>query len=121
MSPLMGGFSLVCAGVAPPEIVKEEGYLFAAYPRFHARSVALKRYLDPPSDRQVPQTKVKSPRKLREVHEITLGRERLRLWMIEAGIWSARKQRRERGSSAAPSARVRQRAGAGRRLRALVV
>jgi hypothetical protein len=50
MSPLMGGFSLVCAGVAPPEIVKEEGYLFAAYPRFHARSVALKRYLDPPSD-----------------------------------------------------------------------
>ena len=60
----MGGFFLVCAGpnedradevirlqrafaelgFAPPEIVKEEGYLLAAYPKFHARSVALKRY-----------------------------------------------------------------------------
>ena len=57
----MGGFFLVCAGpnedradevirlqrafaelgFAPPEIVKEEGYLLAAYPRFHARSVVL--------------------------------------------------------------------------------
>ena len=33
--------------------------------------------------------------KLREVHEITLGRETLRLWMIEAGIWADRKQRRK--------------------------
>src|SRR6202049_4419984 len=33
--------------------------------------------------------------KLREVHAITLGRETLRLWMIEAGIWADRKQRRE--------------------------
>jgi hypothetical protein len=60
----MGGFFLVCAGpnedradeiirlqrafaelgFAPPEIVKEEGYLLAAYPKFHTRSVALKRY-----------------------------------------------------------------------------
>ena len=32
--------------------------------------------------------------KLREVHQITLGRETLRLWMIEAGIWADRKQRR---------------------------
>src|ERR1700745_2963001 len=31
--------------------------------------------------------------KLREVHEIALGRETLRLWMIEAGIWADRKQR----------------------------
>src|SRR5579863_9096017 len=31
--------------------------------------------------------------KLREVHDITLGRETLRLWMIEAGIWADRKQR----------------------------
>src|SRR4051812_36776238 len=34
--------------------------------------------------------------KLREVHQITLGRETLRLWMIEAGIWADRKQRRKR-------------------------
>jgi hypothetical protein len=34
--------------------------------------------------------------KLREVHEIVLGRETLRLWMIEAGIWADRKQRRKR-------------------------
>jgi hypothetical protein len=60
----MGGFFLVCAGpnedradevirlqrafaelgFAPPEVVKEEGYLLAAYPKFHTRSVALKRY-----------------------------------------------------------------------------
>jgi len=60
----MGGFFLVCAGpnedraeevtrlrrafselgFAPPEIVKEEGYLFAAYPKFQSRSVALKRF-----------------------------------------------------------------------------
>src|SRR5215470_12293896 len=60
----MGGFFLVCTGpnedrtvevtrlqrafaelgFAPPEIVKEEGYLLAAYPKFHSRSVALKRY-----------------------------------------------------------------------------
>jgi hypothetical protein len=34
--------------------------------------------------------------KLREVHEITLGRETLRLWMIEAGLWLDRKRRRKR-------------------------
>src|SRR5215469_14563318 len=34
--------------------------------------------------------------KLREVHGITLGRETLRLWMIEAGLWRDRKQRRGR-------------------------
>ena len=34
--------------------------------------------------------------KLGEVHQITLGRETLRLWMIEAGIWADRKQRRKR-------------------------
>jgi len=33
--------------------------------------------------------------KLGEVHQITLGRETLRLWMIEAGIWADRKQRRK--------------------------
>jgi asparagine synthase (glutamine-hydrolysing) len=31
-------------GFAPPEIVTEEGYLFAAYPKFQNRSAALKRY-----------------------------------------------------------------------------
>ncbi len=31
-------------GFAPPEIVKAEGYLFAAYPKFRSKSVALKRY-----------------------------------------------------------------------------
>jgi hypothetical protein len=34
--------------------------------------------------------------KLREVHEIALGRETLRLWMIEAGIWADRGQRAKR-------------------------
>jgi hypothetical protein len=34
--------------------------------------------------------------KLREVHGVTLGRETLRLWMIEAGLWRDRKQRRKR-------------------------
>jgi hypothetical protein len=33
--------------------------------------------------------------KLREVHGIVLGRETLRLWMIEAGIWADRRQRRK--------------------------
>jgi hypothetical protein len=33
--------------------------------------------------------------KLREVHQITLGRETLRLWMIQAGIWADRKQRKQ--------------------------
>jgi hypothetical protein len=34
--------------------------------------------------------------KLREVHGITLGRETLRLWMIDAGLWLDRKRRRKR-------------------------
>jgi hypothetical protein len=34
--------------------------------------------------------------KRREVHGITLGRETLRVWMIEAGLWLDRKQRRKR-------------------------
>src|SRR5215471_19309923 len=34
--------------------------------------------------------------KLREVHGIALGRETFRLWMIEAGLWLDRKQRRKR-------------------------
>jgi hypothetical protein len=34
--------------------------------------------------------------KLREVHEIVLGRETLRVWMIEAGIWADCEQRRKR-------------------------
>jgi hypothetical protein len=34
--------------------------------------------------------------KLREVHGIALGRETLRLWMIDAGLWLDRKQRRKR-------------------------
>jgi hypothetical protein len=33
--------------------------------------------------------------KLREAHGIMLGRETLRLWMIEAGLWRDRKQRRK--------------------------
>jgi len=33
--------------------------------------------------------------KLREVHDITLGRETLRRWLIEAGIWADRQQRRK--------------------------
>jgi hypothetical protein len=60
----MGGFFLVCAhpkedreeevtrlqkafselGFPAPEIVNEEGYLFAAYPKFRSRSANLKRY-----------------------------------------------------------------------------
>ena len=60
----MGGFFLVCAGpnedradeltrlqsafaelgFAPPEIVKAEGFVFAAYPNFQSRSAGLKRY-----------------------------------------------------------------------------
>jgi hypothetical protein len=60
----MGGFFLVCTrpnedrtdevtrlqrafaelGFASPEIVKAEGYLFAAYPKFQGRSAGLKRY-----------------------------------------------------------------------------
>src|SRR6202040_3987096 len=59
--------------------------------------------------------------KLREVHQITLGRETLRLWMIEAGIWADRKQRRKPGSSTPPPTRVCRRIGADRWLRALVV
>ena len=34
--------------------------------------------------------------KLREVHGITLGRETLRLWRIDAGLWLDRKQRQKR-------------------------
>ena len=34
--------------------------------------------------------------KLREVHWVTFGRKTLRLWMIEAGLWRDRKQRRKR-------------------------
>ena len=34
--------------------------------------------------------------KLRELHGIPLGRETVRLWMAEAGIWATRKQRRSR-------------------------
>jgi transposase len=34
--------------------------------------------------------------KLHEVHGIRLGRETLRLWMVEAGLWLDRKQRRKR-------------------------
>src|SRR3984893_3864027 len=34
--------------------------------------------------------------KLREVHGIELGRETLRLWMIEAGLWLDRESRRKR-------------------------
>jgi Winged helix-turn helix len=33
--------------------------------------------------------------KLREVHGIALSRETLRLWMVEAGLWLDRKQRRK--------------------------
>jgi hypothetical protein len=54
--------------------------------------------------------------KLREVHGITLGRETLRLWMVEAGLWLDRKQAKAR-PLAALSPRMRRRAGAGRRLR----
>jgi hypothetical protein len=59
--------------------------------------------------------------KLREVHDIVLGRETLRLWMIEAGIWADRKQRRKRVHQPRQPSRVCRRAGADRRLRALVV
>jgi Helix-turn-helix domain len=34
--------------------------------------------------------------KLRELHGIPLGRETVRLWMAEAGLWATRKQRRSR-------------------------
>ncbi len=34
--------------------------------------------------------------KLRELHDIRLGRETVRLWMAEAGIWQTRKKRRSR-------------------------
>jgi len=34
--------------------------------------------------------------KLREVHGITVGRETLRLWMLEAGLWADRVKRRGR-------------------------
>ncbi|HWU48507.1 MAG TPA: ISNCY family transposase [Asticcacaulis sp.] len=34
--------------------------------------------------------------KLREVHGITIGRETLRLWMLEAGLWADRQKRRGR-------------------------
>lgn len=34
--------------------------------------------------------------KLREVHGICLGRETVRVWMAEAGIWATRKKRRGR-------------------------
>ena len=59
--------------------------------------------------------------KLREVHEITLGRETLRLWMIEAGIWADRKQRRKQAHQPPPPARRCWRAGTDRWLRVLVV
>jgi transposase len=32
--------------------------------------------------------------KLREVHGITIGRETLRLWMLDAGLWADRVKRR---------------------------
>lgn len=34
--------------------------------------------------------------KLREVHGITVGRETLRLWMLDAGLWADRVKRRGR-------------------------
>jgi len=34
--------------------------------------------------------------KLRELHDICLGRETVRLWMAEAGLWATRKKRRPR-------------------------
>ena len=34
--------------------------------------------------------------KLREVHGVTIGRETLRLWMLEAGLWADRQKRRGR-------------------------
>ena len=59
--------------------------------------------------------------KLGELHGIVLGRETLRQWMIAAGLWLDRKQRLKRVHQPRYSARVRRRAGADRRLRALVV
>jgi hypothetical protein len=59
--------------------------------------------------------------KLREVHGITVGRETLRLWMLDAGLWADRVKRRGRDLPAPLSPGVRRRAGAGRWLRALVV
>jgi hypothetical protein len=58
--------------------------------------------------------------KLREAHEITVGRETLRRWMIADGLWLDRRQRQARPPAALP-ARMRRRIGADRRLRALVV
>jgi hypothetical protein len=37
--------------------------------------------------------------KLRELHGIYIGRETLRLWMLEAGLWADRVKRRGRVSS----------------------
>ena len=34
--------------------------------------------------------------KLRELHGITIGRETLRIWMLEAGLWADRQKRRGR-------------------------
>ncbi len=34
--------------------------------------------------------------KLRELHDICLGRETVRLWMAEEGLWATRKKRRPR-------------------------
>ena len=34
--------------------------------------------------------------KLRELHGITIGRETLRIWMLEAGLWTDRQKRRGR-------------------------
>ena len=59
--------------------------------------------------------------KLREDHGIAVGRETLRQWMIEAGLWLDRRQRSQAHSPAAAAARVCWRTGAGRRQRALVV
>ena len=55
--------------------------------RIGALSIIRKRYWDFGS--------TLAAEKLREVHEITVGRETLRLWMIEDGLWLDRKQRRK--------------------------
>jgi hypothetical protein len=57
--------------------------------------------------------------KLHEDHGIALRRETLRQWMMEAGLWRDRKQRK-RIQRAAAAVRMRRRTGAGRRQRALV-
>src|SRR6266446_2417090 len=59
--------------------------------------------------------------KLAGEHGFAFSSETLRKWMIAEGLWLDRKQRLPACSPAAPSARVRWRAGAGRRLRTLVV